>query len=254
MVTKVEKQNFENYLAEARSWETDKIHELKKSRKVAWIISIVATSFAFLTVLALALLTPLKSVQPYVIRVDNSTGAVDIVNALRNGKTNYDEAMNKYFTQWYVRWREGYSRPLASEFYRNVGMLSGSDEQGKFAAYFNPKNPLSPLNVYGASKSVTVQIKSTSFISPEIALVRYSKQIEQSGVASETTHWQATIVFRYVATPMSEQDRAINPLGFQVMEYRNDPDAQVAEGRPVAAPIPMRSSNSQTVPAIQPVR
>ena len=240
MATKVEKQDFEKYLAEARSWETDKLRALAKSRKVAWIIAAVAISFAFLSVAALVLLTPLKTVQPYVIRVDNSTGAVDIVSALRNGKTNYDESMNKYFTQWYVRWREGYSKDLAPEYYRNVGLMSGNDEQAKYARFFNPRNPLSPL----------VHIKSTSFISPNIALVRYSKEVGQSGIASETTHWAATVVFKYVGAPMSEHDREVNPLGFQVMEYRNDPDSQVSEGAPVA----VSRQTQPVVPAIKPIR
>ena len=65
---------------------------------------------AFASVMAVAMLTPLKTVEPYVIRVDNSTGIVDVVESLRDGETNYDEAINKYFTQWYVRYREGYSK------------------------------------------------------------------------------------------------------------------------------------------------
>jgi type IV secretion system protein VirB8 len=41
----------------------------------------------------------------------------------------------------------------------------------------------------------------------------------------ESSHWAATITFKYSNAPMKEKDRAINPLGFQVTEYRNDPDA-----------------------------
>lgn len=227
MKSNVEKKDFDNYLKEARSWETDKVQELLKSRKVAWWVASGAGAIAFAAVLAVASLTPLKTTEPYVIRVDNSTGAVDVVQAMKDGKTNYDEAMNKYFVQWYVRYREGYSKELAEDYYSYVGILSNGVEQQKYYAAFNPKNPQSPLNVYGAYAKVKIDIQSTSFINPNVALVRYTKKVERGLDQPQVTHWAATITFKYLGAPMKEKDRGINPLGFQVTEYRNDPDAAV---------------------------
>ena len=42
------------------------------------------------------------------------------------------------------------------------------------------------------------------------------------------------MTFDYVKAPMKEKDREINPLGFQVSEYRNDP-----EGAEFAVPAPV---------------
>ena len=79
------------------------------------------------------MLTPLKTVKPYVIRVDNATGIVDTIDALKDGKTMYDEVINRYFIQLYVRYREGYSRELAAEYYGNVGLMSATQEQQRYA-------------------------------------------------------------------------------------------------------------------------
>lgn len=238
MNKKVEKQDFEKYLQEARTWETDKVREIEKSKKIAWRVATASGATAFAAVMAVAAMMPLKTVEPYVIRVDNSTGIVDVVEALTDGKTNYDEAMNKYFTQWYVRYREGYSKELAEDYYYNVGIMSSSLEQQKYYQFFNPKNPLSPLNVYGPYAKVKIRIKSTSFINPTVALVRYTKEIERGLDKPIVTHWAATVTFKYTKAPMAEKDRAINPLGFQVVEYRNDPDALAPEATaPAPAPI-----------------
>ncbi|MDR2031369.1 MAG: virB8 family protein [Azoarcus sp.] len=235
-MNKIEKRDFENYLGEARSWETSKVREIERSKKLAWRVTIAFGVTAVAAVLAVAMMMPLKTVEPYVIRVDNSTGIVDVVKALKDGKTNYDEAMNKYFTQWYVRYREGYSKELAEDYYYNVGIMSNTTEQQKYYQYFNPKNPLSPLNVYGAYAKVKISIKSTSFINPTIALVRYTKEIERGLDKPLVTHWAATVTFRYTKAPMSEKDRGINPLGFQVIEYRNDPDALTPAAPALATP------------------
>jgi len=229
MQTKVEKQSFATYLKEARTWETDKVQALQKSTKIAWLIAISAGIMAFASVMAVAMLAPFKTVEPYVIRVDNSTGIVDVVEAMKDSKTNYDEAMNKYFTQWYVRYREGYSKELAEDYYANVGIMSVGLEQQKYFEWFNPKNKLSPMNLYGPYAKVRVRVKSTSFIKENVAMVRYTKEIERGMDKPEVTHWAATITFKYSGSPMKESDRAVNPLGFQVVEYRNDPDALAPE-------------------------
>ena len=87
----------EAYLQETRSWETDKVIELTKSRRTAWWVASVAGGLAIMSITAVVLLTPLKTTEPFVVRVDNSTGIVDVVKTLKTGETNYDEAVNKYF-------------------------------------------------------------------------------------------------------------------------------------------------------------
>jgi len=236
--TSVDKENVEKYLQETRSWETDKVQALEKSKNIAWRIAIASSVLTFASVTAVIVLTPLKTIVPYVIRVDNSTGIVDVVNSLKDGETSYDEAINKYFTQWYVRYREGYSKELAEEYYSNVGIMSSALEQKKYYDFFNPKNPLSPLNIYGKYAKVKVVIKSTSFIKNDIALVRYSTEIERGSDNPEVSHFAATITFSYSGAPMKETDRAVNPLGFQVVEYRNDPDALPSEKKsPLKTPV-----------------
>jgi len=243
----VNAKDFEKYLGEARSWETNRLLASQKSERLAWRIASVAGLLCAASIVAVAALAPFKTVEPYVIRVDNSTGIVDVVSALKNSKSNYEESVNKFFVQWYLRYREGYSRDLAEEYYYAVGLMSSPTEQQRFFAYFDPKKPTSPLNVYGDFAKVKIVLKSTSFIQPNVALVRYSKEVQRGSDIASITHWAATITFRYSGAPMAEKDRAINPLGFQVTEYRNDPDSLVVESRQqAAAPAPA----NPTVPPV----
>ncbi len=256
MATKVEKKDFANYLAEAKSWETSKVKSLEKSKRVAWILSSIAIALSFLCVFALAMLSPLKTSVPYVVRVDNTTGAVDVISAMKDGKTTYDEAMNKYNLQWYVRWREGYSKLLIGDYYKNVGVMSAQKEQAIYSQLFAPKNPDSPLTIYGSGGEAKITIKSTSFIKANVASVRYMKEVKNAANGNDgTTHWVATIVFQYSGAPMKEVDRAINPLGFQVIEFRNDPDQEISKNSlpsDIARPQSIRTpSVAPAVPSIQ---
>jgi type IV secretion system protein VirB8 len=221
----VKEDEFKRYLAEARSWETDKVAAEARSRKVAWAVAIGAAVVACLGVTSTALMALKDPPPPTVLRVNDSTGAVDVLSTLTEAKVSYGETVDKYFSQWYIRYREGYSREIAEEYYSNVGLLSSGAEQQRYYEWFNPKNPKSPVKLYGDYAKSRIVIKSTSFMKSNVALVRYQREVLRGNDAPEISHWVATITFKYSPLPMSEKDRAINPLGFQVVEYRNDSDS-----------------------------
>lgn len=250
----------DEYLFAVQSWETDRVHAEQKSRRTAWRITGVSLVLSCLAVSALAVLVPLKTVEPYVIRVDNTTGIVDIVHSLKGGDTTYNESINKYFAQVYVRAREGYFRETADVSYRTVGLLSGNTEQQRYFDFFNPKNSQSPLVVFGKYTKVNITVKSTSFIKPNVALVRFVKEVIHGPDRPELSHWASTITFKYVGAPMSDADRAVNPLGYQVTDYRTDPESLTAVERQAykppepsisPPPLPAEESADYKAPSMQ---
>ena len=68
----------ETYYAAALSWADERVVAERRMRRFAWIVAGVAGAIALLLAIAMLLLVPLKSVQPYVVTVDRQTGAVEI--------------------------------------------------------------------------------------------------------------------------------------------------------------------------------
>jgi type IV secretion system protein VirB8 len=64
------------YLDNARRWEQDLLLSAHRSRRTAWVIAGGACVLAVASLSAVAALAPLKTVEPFVIRVDNATGIV----------------------------------------------------------------------------------------------------------------------------------------------------------------------------------
>lgn len=89
-------------------------------------------------------------------------------------------------------------------------------------------------------------------------MVRFARVLERSPTEKPlVTHWTATITFKYSGAPMKQRDRDRNPLGFQVTEYRVDPDAVEsipanAETLEPAAPSTAVSPADPSAPVIQP--
>lgn len=220
----VTNDSLKSYFDKARRFDQDRLIKAERSVRIAWFVAIVASILAAIAIAAVAGLTPLKTVQPFVVRVDNSTGIVDVVSALTSTAGTYDEAVTKYFAARYVRARESYVWSEAEENFRTVSLLSTQAEQQRFAALYRGSNPESPQVIYGRNATARISIVSISLINPHVVSVRYIRTVTR-GEDVRTTHWVATLTFAYVNAPMSSTDRLVNPLGFVVSEYRADPEA-----------------------------
>lgn len=215
--------NMESYAQLAKGYEADRVSSAHRNAKVAWFVAAAAAFVCACMGLAITALTPLHRIEPYVIRVDNSTGAVEAVSKLTATSMSGDEAVNKYMAGKYVRAREEYSQQLAQVNYKTVALMSARPVANIYHDWFRPENPQSPLKIYSGSGTVNVRLLNISFLSPNIASIRYEKTVRNNETVTRST-WLATVTFRYSNAPMSEDDRLVNPLGFEVTDYRTDPE------------------------------
>lgn len=212
------------YFAEGRTWDQDRLAAAQRSKRLAWIVAAVATVLAVTSVGAVAALSPLKSVQPFVVRVDRSTGAVDVVNGLKGGdRLTYEEAVTKYWLGLYVRARESWLPPAAEANFRQVSIMSTTPEQNRWADLYRASNPSSPQVAWGPDSEAQVEIRAVSFVSPTVGDVRFHRTVRQ-GAQVIASDWISTVAFAYSKAPLGEADRLRNPLGFQVTSYRADPE------------------------------
>ena len=220
-MTGVTSKDLEAYFERSRTYDGERVRTASRMQKVAWSIAGVSATAAIASLAAVIGMLPLRTVEVHVFRVDTATGVVDLVQPLKGTQT-YDEAITKYWSALYVRMREGFLGEEAPHAFRTVTLMSGEREQQRFAEFYSPRNPQSPQLLYRDGRAV-VSVKSITFPTRHLALVRFARVVTKGGQKSES-HWVATLGFEYVAGPMAESDRSINPLGFIVNEYRLDPE------------------------------
>jgi type IV secretion system protein VirB8 len=219
------------YYESAATWADDIIGSLRRSRRTAWIIAGGALLIAGLEAIALAGLTPLKTVVPLTFTVDRQTGYVQSVADLKPGALSQDQAITQSFLVQYVLAREGFDATDLRQNYRKVMLWSAGEARATYQTMMQRATPGSPLATYHATSLVTVSIKSVSLLSPGAALVRFDKSLEERGAPQgQPQPFAAVIAFRYSAAPMNMGDRFINPLGFQVTRYRRDAESPAAAG------------------------
>ncbi len=216
--------DLEQYLEESRGLERDYLEELVRSRRVAWRVAAGAAVLVAAALAAVMALVPLKRVEAFVLRVDNATGAVDLVTTLRDEQASYGEVVDRYFLNKYVLARESYDYETLQTAYDTTALMSSSEVQREYAALFD--GPKARDKVLANRVRIVAKIRS---IAPgttrNTAVVRFATRAAHAGGTSEVEEsLVATIGFRYVGGAMREQDRLVNPLGFQVTSYRVDPE------------------------------
>ncbi|TPN37916.1 type VI secretion protein [Mesorhizobium sp. B2-3-3] len=211
-----------SYFQDGDVWEHEILKRARRSSRVAWFFTLVFAAFALLGLLAVVLMLPLKSFEPYVVEVDKNTGYVEVKSGLTKASTlSGQEAVTQANIVRYIRNREGYDPFAIEEYFGIAALLSTGEAARDLQTLFSAANPKNPAKVNGLLKRVLVDIKSVSFPNDSTAIVRFSTT-EKSETESIDRHWISVVRFRYTETPLRNEWRFENPLGFQVYSYRRD--------------------------------
>ncbi|WP_082848054.1 virB8 family protein [Delftia sp. GW456-R20] len=206
------------------SWDSDINLVLRKSERRGWSCFYFAVGVIALQATAIVVLTPLKSVVPYMYTVDKQTGEVS-VGATVKDFVNTTELNDKHWVNKFVLSHERYNYRLLQMDYDTVQLLAGDQVYNQYAARFDGPNSLEKR--YLDKVQITPKIISLSITGGNLATVRFEKtqQEVRTGGESKTTRWVALIRYEYKSQVLrKENDLVQNPLGFTVTGYQIDPE------------------------------
>lgn len=212
----------------ALDYEASFRYLIEQSNKRAWLITGISTLITILSVIAVLLLTPLKTVEPYVIRVDNTTGMVDILTTLDEKQISENEALDKYFISTYVKAREGYYYDLLNQDYLLTQLMSSEKVANEYRAIYAGDNARD--QILKNSNEVSVKIlsivlgNSNGIKTSTIRAIITTKNLNTASITQDTK--VITLSYEYELTKASEANRLLNPLGFKVLTYRIDEEVQ----------------------------
>lgn len=210
---------------ESKNWYKDRYQSVLVQRKLLVLITLCSMACTLFAVLDIAHLTPLKSVEPFVIQVDQKSGITQTVNPLMVKDLTANEAVNNFFIVQYIRSRESYSAVDYARNYNIVRIMSERDQvYPSFVAEQDPNNPQSNAARLGTGGQRTVKFESISYLNAQQVQVRMLIEEKGANVGYVQQHKIALVGFEYVQMSLSTEERYINPLGFRIKYYRVDED------------------------------
>lgn len=221
---------------EKKNWYADRYEAVSVQRNVFAVIAVLSLGLSIIAIFAVSQLAPLKSVEPFVIQVDQKSGITQVVNPLTAHELTANEAVNQYFIVQYCRARESYLGSMERNYF-NYNLVRVLSEVDVFTAYQHEialSNPDSPGARLGAGGTRDIHIESIKYLD------RHKNQQGQENlrylVKAEVTEQQKAgvpkdmqklilIEFNYADLELTTEDRYLNPLGFRVVSYRVDDEA-----------------------------
>jgi type IV secretion system protein VirB8 len=213
------------YFDEAASWDADRWERGRRNLRLAVGTAGAGWLAVLLLAAALIVLMPLKHVEPFVVRVDNATGIVDVVPVYA-GTTGVPDAVTRYLLTHYITVCERFNYATAESDYEECGAFHTAQRNQAWYAQWTPNNPASPLNLYKDGTTVRAQVTSVTFFKrgtgvSDLAQVRYVRAKRAAGTEHEvSTHWIATLQYAYADPSSDPKMRSWNPLGFKILDFR----------------------------------
>lgn len=205
-------------------FETSVKYLIEQSNKRAWLVAFIGVIVAILSVTAVVFLTPLKTVEPYVIRVDNTTGMVDILTILNEQEITQNEALDKHFITRYIKAREGYYFDMLNEDYVFVQLLSSPQIAENYRAIYSGESARDTK--LGNFTQIEVEIFSITLgesNGTKTATARANLKTTNKNSKAQTSATKViTLSYEYQLSAANEETRLLNPLGFKVLNYRVD--------------------------------
>lgn len=249
-------------VAKAVSYELTVADMARRSERRAWWVA----GSSLVMSLALAggyyYMLPLKEKVPFLVMADAYTGNATVARLSGNfgaQSITANEAINRSNVAQYVMARESFDSAVMGlrDWDLVFTMSSEPVAAGQRQRYAN-NNPQNPVFIYGTSKAIRIKILSITPLGAEAngsfkgASVRIQRSLldKRTAVSQFLDNQLVTMRFEYRTNlALSEQDRVLNPLAFQVTEYRVDND--YARGVPVPDDAAMSSQSAQADQAAQ---
>lgn len=215
------------YWQESASWEHDRTRQWREGARIWRWVAAAGWICALSLAAAIAVMMPLKRVEPYVIRVDNSTGIVDVVPEY-DARAQPAQIVTRYLLSHYVDVCQRFNFATAESDYAECGSFHTALRNQLWYAQWKRTNPESPLNLYKDGTVVQATVTSVTFLKdidrdPGLAQVRYLRRVQPAGAAAEqVSHWIASIRYQYVPPAKDIHQRTLNPLGFRIVEFRSE--------------------------------
>ncbi len=221
------------YFAEAASWDLDRLQQAQRLGRMGWGTAIAGWTAVVALGVGLLMLLPLKTVEPFIVRVDNTTGIVDVVPRY-TGAGVQDEAITRYLLGRYVRICEAFVMATAESDYEECGAFHTARVNEAWYAKWKPSNPSSPLVRFRDGTTVRVSVAAITFLERgpglrDLAQVRYRTATRAGGAGSDRIEqWIATIRFTYGAPSGNAKLRQWNPMGLKIVDFRREPELAVS--------------------------
>ena len=212
-MSEIEKQNKKTKLR-VKKWYSNRYQIIVVQRNILLLFTLVSMFSVAIAVIFVKNVMSSKSLEPYVIEVEQKTGIATIVDQLTSQTFTGDQMIRKYFINEFVHAASGYDPKTYKMNVEKVRLFSVPSVYSEFRNRINARQ-------LGTGSQIDVRIKSVQFTDANTAQIRITDQLSSDTDYKPQTKEKVITMGFYFSPQMNltMEERLINPLGFQVNNY-----------------------------------
>jgi len=210
-MSEVEKPKKQSKL-KVKSWYSNRYQIVVVQRNILFILTAISMISVAVAVIFVKNVMASKSLEPYVIEVEEKTGVATVVDQLTSQSFTANQMVRKYFLNQFIHAASGYDPKTYRDDVTKVRLFSTPAVYSDFRRRIRPRS-------LGVDAKIQVRIKSIQFPNNSTAQVRLFKQTTRPKMPTETADEIITINFYFTDMNLTMEERLVNPLGFQVNKY-----------------------------------
>jgi type IV secretion system protein VirB8 len=211
-MSETEKLNKKSKL-KIKSWYSNRYQIVVVQRNLLLLFTLVSMLSVAVAVIFVKNIMSSKSLEPYVIEVEEKTGVATMVSQLTSQNFTGDQAIRKYFINEFIHAASAYDAKTYKADVEKVRLFSTPSVFSDFRSRINPRE-------LGVDQKIDVRIKSVQFTDNNTAQIRLVQQLDNPASNAPKLQDQViTMNFYFSDIQLTMEERLINPLGFQVSKY-----------------------------------
>ncbi|OJH32799.1 Type IV secretion system protein virB8 [Wolbachia endosymbiont of Armadillidium vulgare] len=204
------------------NWNSNRYSTVIAQRNILLLFTLILLVAISVSILAIFKISTSSTIEPFVIEIDKKSGIVQLVDPVTVKQYSADEVLNNYFISEYIKAREVFdSYNYNYNYYTKVRLFSSPNVYSEFSNYIKSQNMNDLFNLYSDAKG-ELKIRSIQKLGNDALQVRFSIEFTRKDGNSSRKNKIVVMSYKYASLEMNDQQRYINPLGFQVISYRVD--------------------------------
>jgi type IV secretion system protein VirB8 len=201
------------------NWFHDRFEWMQVQRNLLFLILLGCVFTICLLTFGISFIKSTKAIEPFVIEIEAKTGVPTVVDPLTSKAYSGMETIRRYFIWRYISMREEYDQGTFRINYQNVRYLSTDAVYWLFSRMYGQGNPESIVNKT-PNATRTIELKSMIFPDDSTAQVRIRVTVRAPGGMENVLDKIVYLQFQFSNLELNDQQRLVNPLGFQVTNYK----------------------------------
>jgi type IV secretion system protein VirB8 len=195
-----------------KSWYSNRYQIVLVQRNILLLLATLLTVAMTASIIFVKFVVSSKSLEPYIIEVEEKSGVPTIVNQLTSQTLTADDAVKKYFINQFIHAAAGYDAKTYKADAEIVRLLSTQAIYADFRTRINPRE-------LGADSKIELRIKSIKFLDSANIQIRILRTTNTKDRGVITKNEVINMSFYFTNLTLTTEERLINPLGFQVTSF-----------------------------------